>query len=79
VIFISAGFFIPVLISVWFTAEWSQLNKSIQLAQNHNSLNESILPEWAEIAAHLHQSPITEKYLKAELVYTTPLENDSWF
>lgn len=76
---ISAGFFIPILISVWFTAEWSQLNKSIQLAQNHNSLNESVLPEWAEIASHLQRSPITEKYLKADLIYTTPHENGSWF
>ena len=75
---IAFGLFVPVLISVWFTIEWGQLNKNIKLAQNHNSLNESILPEWVEIAAHLRKSPITEKYLKAELVYTTPLEDRSW-
>ncbi|SHF72190.1 XrtN system VIT domain-containing protein [Pedobacter caeni] len=76
---ISAGFFIPVLITIWFTSEWSQLNKSVQLAQNRNSLNKSLLPEWTEIAAHLHKSPITEKYLKADLIYTTPLDGARWF
>lgn len=76
---IAAGFTIPILIAAWFTFEWSQLNKSVSLSQNHNSLNESPLPEWAVIAAQLPKSLITEKYLKADLVYTSPNENRNWF
>lgn len=76
---IAAGFTIPILITAWFTFEWSQLNKSVRLSQNHNSLNESPLPEWAVIAAQLPKSLITEKYLKADLVYTTPDEDTNWF
>jgi XrtN system VIT domain protein len=76
---IAAGFLIPVFIIAWFTFEWSQLNKSVSLSQNHNSLNESPLPEWAVIAAQLPKSLITEKYMKADLVYTTPDEDTNWF
>lgn len=74
-----AGFLIPVFVTAWFTFEWSELNKSVRQSQNHNSLKESPLPEWAVIAAQLPKSLITEKYMKADLVYTTPDESSNWF
>lgn len=74
-----AGILIPSLITIFFILQWNRVHQSVTLAQNHNTLNESPLPEWVVVARQLPKSAITEKYLKAGLVYATPDKNSDWF
>ncbi|TKC07313.1 XrtN system VIT domain-containing protein [Pedobacter frigoris] len=74
-----AGIVIPLMICAWFNYQWRQVNETTGLIANLSTLKEDKLPVWVSVAQQLPKNFVTEKYLKADLVYTTPRENNNWF
>jgi XrtN system VIT domain protein len=75
----AAGIIIPLAICTWFNYQWKQINDTTGLIANLSTLKENKLPTWVSIAQLLQKNFVTEKYLKTDLIYTTPKENSNWF
>lgn len=75
----ATGIIIPLTICTWFNYEWSQINDTAGTTANLSTLKENKLPVWVSIAQQLPKNFVTEKYLKTDLVYTTPRESSNWF
>ncbi|TDQ07645.1 XrtN system VIT domain-containing protein [Pedobacter metabolipauper] len=73
------GVMLPLIICTGFTMKWNQTNKMISQTINHNTLNESKLPTWVLISQQVPKSALTEKIMKAGLVYTIPDRTGNWF
>ncbi|WP_188133866.1 XrtN system VIT domain-containing protein [Chitinophaga sp. CF418] len=72
-----SGIGITVLIVLVYTILWRmnvvQMNK--EYSRWNNQVRGTYLPAWLHVAAHITPNPVTEKVLKAEMVYTTV---DGW-
>lgn len=75
----SAGILIAVAVCGIFIWQWKSLNKQITLAINHNTLSEGKLPNWMVIAQNIPKNALSEKIIKAGIVYKTADLNSSWF
>jgi XrtN system VIT domain protein len=74
-----SGIILPVLIFCGFLFQWISIHGKVIEGQEQSSKGKSALPEWVEIAQRLPKSIISEKFLKAGLVYTTPSTSGNWF
>jgi len=70
---------LPVILLIAFICQWNQLHGRVKSIQNNYTLRENELPEWVAIAQELPSTLITEKFLKAGLVYSIPTSNGNWF
>lgn len=62
-----------------FIVQWNNANRIITRATNKTLLDEkNDLPEWTVIAQHLPKNGISEKILKANIVYSAAQEFDDW-
>ncbi|UPK72645.1 XrtN system VIT domain-containing protein [Chitinophaga filiformis] len=68
-----SGIGITVLIVLVYTVLWRM--NVVQMSREYNrwshQMSDTYLPAWLHVAAHITPNPITEKALKAEMVYTT--------
>ncbi|RFZ85744.1 XrtN system VIT domain-containing protein [Mucilaginibacter terrenus] len=64
-----AGFAVPVVIAGVFLFYWGQASDKINFAVNQNTLNEGKLPTWVAVSRQLERTPVTERIMKAGLVY----------
>jgi XrtN system VIT domain protein len=68
-----SGIGITVLIVLVYTILWRmnivQINREYR--RWNTRIQDTYLPAWLHAAAHITQNPVTEKVLKAEIVYTT--------
>ncbi len=76
---LTLGLLLPIVACIISITQWNTLDQKISSIQNQNTLHESKLPEWVVIAQQIPQNFFTEKFLKADLVYSTPDENSNWF
>ena len=74
-----AGFTLPIAIAVVFLISWNNTNSQINLIINQNTLNEAKLPAWVAVSRQIEPSPITERILKAGLVYHEVTARDNFF
>lgn len=74
-----AGILVPIFILFGFLLQWINIQGKVISVKEQYSSGHNVLPEWASIAQVLPHSSITEKFLKAGLVYTTPDKSGSWF
>ncbi len=76
----SAGLATAVLVTIIFTVKWHQLNVIANRQYQHTLIDEDVsLMPWIKVAQRLPDNFLTEKYLKAGLVYTTPSETSDFF
>ncbi|MEJ2882867.1 XrtN system VIT domain-containing protein [Pedobacter sp. GR22-6] len=73
------GIVVPLVVTVLFVYQWKGINDCIRRIQNQNTLHKNNLPEWVLVSREIPHNFITERFLKADLVYTTPKENRNWF
>lgn len=76
---IIAGFTLPVIAASAFLISWNNTNSQINLIINQNTLNEAKLPAWVAVSKQIQPSPITERILKAGLVYHEVTARDNFF
>jgi XrtN system VIT domain protein len=74
-----AGFSLPVIVAAIFLFAWNQQNQKINLIINQNTLNEGKLPNWVAVSRQIDRSPVTERILKAGLVYHEVSPNGNFF
>lgn len=74
-----AGILVPLIILSGFLVQWINIQGKVITAQEQNSAGNNLLPDWVNIAQALPHSSMTEKFLKAGLVYTTPDKTSNWF
>ncbi|AMR34032.1 hypothetical protein A0256_22585 [Mucilaginibacter sp. PAMC 26640] len=74
-----AGFTVPIIAAVFFLVSWNNTNSRINLIINQNTLNEGKLPAWVAVSQQLAPTPVTERILKAGLVYHEVTARDNFF
>jgi len=74
-----AGFVLPVVICIAFVINWRMENQQINLILNQNMLNEGKLPAWIAVSRQIKSTPVTERILKAGLVYHEVSPNGNFF
>ncbi|MBE9599151.1 XrtN system VIT domain-containing protein [Pedobacter sp. MC2016-24] len=74
-----AGIVLPLFILCGFLLQWINIQGKVVTVQEQNTSGNNILPDWANIAQALPHTSITEKFLKAGLVYTIPDKSSNWF
>lgn len=78
-IFIISGAFLPLLIAIIFTIRWNNLNSKVSTAFQQSLIDDNTdLPGWVRVAEAMPVNPMTEKYLKSDLVYTLPSQTWNW-
>lgn len=75
----AAGLLVPIVACGIFIWQWKSINKQVNLAINHNTLSEGKLPTWMVIAQNIPKNALSEKIIKAGIVYKTANLNDNWF
>lgn len=77
-----AGMAVTVFAIGIFISQWREVNKLISNSYTNTLLSEKDdLPAWLLVAQNLPDNPVTETYLKADLLYTMPSDNffdNSW-
>lgn len=74
-----AGFALPLFIAIAFLFFWGSAIKDINQIINKNTLNEGKLPAWIAVSRDLEASPVTERIMKAGLVYHEVIARDNFF
>ncbi|RKR82429.1 XrtN system VIT domain protein [Mucilaginibacter gracilis] len=64
-----SGFLLPVMLCAIFLIKWNTANKQINLILNQSTLNGTKLPAWVLVSQRIKKSSLTERMLKAGLVY----------
>lgn len=67
--FFGAGALWPVSVCLVFVLIWNNTDKKINQLLNQNTLNEAKIPAWMVVSQKIERSAITERILKAGLVY----------
>ncbi|TCD16875.1 XrtN system VIT domain-containing protein [Pedobacter psychrodurus] len=76
---IAAGCLLPLMAVTLFSLKWQQTNEKINSLINRNTLNDSKLPAWVEVSQQLEPTFVTERLLKAGLVYhEVDIDNIFW-
>jgi len=71
-----AGIIISVIIPLFFTFQWNQVNKQVSKSYNKTLYADNTeLPAWIKVAQNLDDNKITEQFLKGNLIYTMPSGN----
>jgi len=65
----AAGFLVPVVVCAFFLIKWNTTNNTINGIINQHALNESKLPVWVTVSQQIDKSFLSERILKAGLVY----------
>lgn len=65
----AAGCLLPLIVLTFFSLKWQQTSEKINSIINRNSLNDSKLPAWVEVAQQLEPTFVTERLLKTGFVY----------
>jgi XrtN system VIT domain protein len=76
---LGAGLLLPVIACSIFIWQWKSIDKQVNLAINHNTLSEGKLPTWVVISQNIPKSAISQRIIKAGIVYKTANLSDSWF
>jgi XrtN system VIT domain protein len=76
---LGAGLLLPVISCSIFIWQWKSIDKQVNLAINHNTLSEGKLPTWVVISQNIPKSAISQRIIKAGIVYKTANLSDSWF
>ncbi len=74
--YVIAGAATTIVIVAAFVWQWDKINS--QIANNYQQTlidDNDELPGWIRTARHLPDYPLTEKYLKGELLYSMPKDN----
>jgi len=67
------GSFVALLTVAVFCFQWQSINTYVGNKYQHSLIDENTeLPSWIKVAETLPDNWVTEKYLKAELVYSVP-------
>jgi len=70
---LAAGVALPLLIAAYFSLQWYDAVDRLESAQHGQSGRpDAQLPDWVAMGQHLRKDWVTERMLKAELVYDTP-------
>jgi XrtN system VIT domain protein len=70
---LAAGIGLPLLVTAYFTQQWHVTVKQLKTARRVQFLSPEVrLPEWVAIGQKLPKDWVTERLLKAQLVYDTP-------
>ena len=64
-----SGLTVAIIFCTWFIIQWSLINKDINIALNRNTLSEGKLPAWTVISQNIPKNFISERIIKASLVY----------
>lgn len=70
-----AGIAVPLVVLVFFLLGWENVRSKINYAQNQSLTEEELLPNWVAISRQLPATPLAEKLIKTDLVYSTPSSN----
>jgi hypothetical protein len=70
---------VPIIACSIFIWQWKSINKQVNLAINHNTLSEGKLPTWVVISQNIPKNAISQKIIKAGIVYKTANLSDNWF
>ncbi|MCD0489103.1 XrtN system VIT domain-containing protein [Pedobacter sp. MC2016-14] len=65
------GILAPAIYCAFFAISWHKTNTKINYILNHHALVKNTLPPWISISQELKKSFITERFIKADLVYKT--------
>lgn len=75
----STGITFSIAVFILFIIQWNNASRIITRASDKTLLDErNDLPEWTVIAQHLPKNSISEKILKADIVYSVVQEFDDW-
>ncbi len=74
-----AGIIIPFAAGIYFAVQWSRITNIIDKEYTRSLLNETDLPAWVRISQRLPKNTVTEKVLKADMIYTVHKGVDNLF
>ncbi len=70
-----AGIAAPLVVLGFFLINWQVVKSKLNYALNAATMEEHPLPNWITISRQLPKTPIAEKLVKTDLVYSTPREH----
>ncbi|RYD77365.1 MAG: XrtN system VIT domain-containing protein [Sphingobacteriales bacterium] len=73
-----AGIILPFITGIYFAIQWNNITNIIDKEYTQSLINENDLPAWVRISQRLPKNSVTEKVLKAGMIYTIH-ENDGNF
>ncbi|MGZ5303718.1 MAG: XrtN system VIT domain-containing protein, partial [Bacteroidia bacterium] len=75
----AAGSIVPLLAGIVFATQWNNVTKIIDKEYTQSLINESDLPAWVRISQKLPKNSVTEKVLKAGMVYSIHNADGNFF
>jgi XrtN system VIT domain protein len=66
------------IITIFFLISWDRINDRIIIASNQNTLAEGKLPNWAIVSQSIPKNFVSERLIKADLVYKTVETSENW-
>lgn len=73
-----AGITLPLVVLALFLWGWQNAQNQIRYAQNKSIAEEEPLPTWVAVSRELAKTPLAEKLIKTDLVYSTPRSSGWW-
>ena len=76
-----AGLLIPIFIAIGYIGQWHSINQQIKTVANQSATNqkEADLPRWVALSQKIEDGWMSQKILKAGIVYTTGNINSEQF
>jgi XrtN system VIT domain protein len=81
--YVTAGFFAGLIFSltviIIFSLQWNRIDRLVNRSYQRSLIADNTeLPSWIKVAQRLPDNWLAEKYLKYDLVYTTPKSSNDW-
>ena len=74
-----AGLILSLTVVIIFALQWGRIDRLVNRSYQRSLIADNTeLPSWIKVAQRLPDNWLAEKYLKYDLVYTTPKNSNDW-
>lgn len=78
-LFFCTGAFLALITAFVFSLQWNRIDRLASRSYSRSMIADNTeLPPWMKVAQQLPDNWLTEKYLKANMVYTTAQQTNDW-